>query len=83
MQPDALRVKMVKALVDAGYTDRVVLATDFSQEPLLKKSGGPGLAFTITQFVPKLRQAGISDEAIRTVTVDNPRRFLAFVPKAG
>ena len=82
MQPDALRAKMVKALVDAGYTDRVLLASDFSAENLLKKSGGPGLALTMTQFVPMLRQAGVSQAAIRTITVDNPRRFLAFVPKA-
>jgi phosphotriesterase-related protein len=82
MEPDALRVKMVKALVDAGFTDRVLLASDFSMEKLLKTSGGPGLALTITQFVPMLRQASVSEEAIRTITVDNPRRFLAFVPKS-
>jgi len=32
-------------------------------------------------FVPKLRQAGVSEGMIRQITVDNPRRFLAFVPR--
>jgi len=31
--------------------------------------------------VPKLRFAGVPEEAIRKILVDNPRRFLAFVPK--
>jgi phosphotriesterase-related protein len=81
MQPDALRVRMVKALIDDGYADRVLLASDFSNPQLLKKNGGPGLAVTITSFVPKLRQAGVTEEMIHGITVDNSRRFLAFVPK--
>jgi predicted metal-dependent phosphotriesterase family hydrolase len=31
--------------------------------------------------MPKLRQTGVKGETIRRITVDNPRRFLAFVPK--
>ena len=37
-------------------------------------------AITLTVFVPKLRAAGVKDDTIRRITVDNPRRFLAFVP---
>ena len=32
-------------------------------------------------FVPKLKAAGVSDEVLRQIMNDNPRRFLAFVPK--
>ena len=80
MRPDELRVRMVMALVDAGHSDRVLLASDFSDARLLKRNGGPGLAVTLTSFVPKLRQAWINDATIRALTVDNPRRLLAFVP---
>jgi hypothetical protein len=31
--------------------------------------------------VPKVKEAGASDEVLRQITNDNPRRFLAFVPK--
>ena len=41
----------------------------------------PGYASALTVFVPKLRQAGVSEAVIRQITVDNPRRFLAFVPR--
>jgi predicted metal-dependent phosphotriesterase family hydrolase len=32
-------------------------------------------------FVPKLKAAGIGDDVLHRILVDNPRRFLAFVPK--
>jgi len=35
----------------------------------------------VTTFLPKLKAAGASDEVLRRITVDNSRRFLAFVPK--
>jgi predicted metal-dependent phosphotriesterase family hydrolase len=34
----------------------------------------------LTVFVPTLRQAGVNDATIRRITIDNPRRFLAFAP---
>ena len=47
----------------------------------MKQNGGQGYAKTLTVFVPKLKAAGASDEVLRGIMVDNPRRFLAFVPK--
>jgi predicted metal-dependent phosphotriesterase family hydrolase len=46
----------------------------------LRKNGGPGIDMTITNFVPRLRRAGVSDATLRTVLVENPRRVLSFVP---
>ena len=79
-EADALRVEMITTLIEAGYADKVLLASDFSQAEHLKRNGGAGYAKTVTQFVPMLREAGVNEEAIRTMAVDNPRRFLAFVP---
>ena len=81
MLPDATRVKMVTSLVEAGYANRVMLSSDFFQESMLKSKGGAGIAFVVTQFLPKLRAAGIKDETIHLISVENPRRWLAFVPK--
>jgi predicted metal-dependent phosphotriesterase family hydrolase len=36
----------------------------------------------VNQFVPKLRHAGVKDATLHKILVDNPRRFLAFVPKS-
>ncbi|MEE2966093.1 MAG: hypothetical protein VX427_18370 [Acidobacteriota bacterium] len=81
-EADAIKVEMITAMLDAGYVDQVLLASDFSSAEHLKRNGGAGYAKTVTQFVPMLREAGVDDETIRTMTVDNPRRFLAFVPRA-
>jgi predicted metal-dependent phosphotriesterase family hydrolase len=40
-----------------------------------------GYAKTLTVFLPKLKAAGATDQVLHQITVDNPRRFLAFVPK--
>jgi phosphotriesterase-related protein len=73
-------VRTIMATLDAGYANRVCLSSDFSNGKYLRSNGGPGIAMTITEFVPRLRQAGVSDATLRTILVENPRRVLAFVP---
>jgi phosphotriesterase-related protein len=77
--PDDKKVRMLLAFLDAGYADRLLLSADYNFTA--KSAARPGYATTLTMFVPKLRQAGVKDETLRAVTIDNPRRFLAFVPK--
>ncbi len=79
--PDEKRVAMVLAFLDAGYVDQLLLSSDFSSGRSLKKNGGPGVAQTVTAFGPMLIKAGVSEATLRHILVDNPRRFLAFVPK--
>ena len=78
MVPDDKKVTMVLAFLDAGYVDNLLLSADYNFTA--RSAARPGYGCTLTVFVPKLRAAGVKDETIRRVTVDNPRRFLAFVP---
>jgi phosphotriesterase-related protein len=68
---DAQQVPMVVALIDAGFADHLMFSADASS----------GYAKTLTVFVPKLKAAGVSDQVLHRIMVDNPRRFLAFIPK--
>jgi phosphotriesterase-related protein len=68
---DAQQVPMVIALIDAGFADHLMFSADASS----------GYAKTLTAFLPKLKAAGASDEVLHRIMVDNPRRFLAFVPR--
>ena len=68
---DAQQVPMVMALIDAGFADHLMFSADASS----------GYAKTMTVFLPKLKTAGANDQVLRRIMVDNPRRFLAFVPK--
>lgn len=64
-------VPLVLALVEAGFTDHILISGDASR----------GYGRPITAFLPRLKAAGLNDEVLHKITVDNPRRFLAFVPK--
>jgi len=68
---DVQDVPLVMSLIEAGYADHLMFSADASS----------GYSKTITNFLPKLKAAGATDEVLHKITVDNPRRFLAFVPK--
>ena len=68
---DAQQVPLVMGLIDAGFADNLLFSADTSR----------GYGKTLTVFLPKLKAAGVTDEVLRRIMVDNSRRFLAFVPK--
>jgi phosphotriesterase-related protein len=68
---DAPQVPLVMALIEAGFADHLMFSADASS----------GYAKTVTVFLPKLKAAGATDEVLHKIMYDNPRRFLAFVPK--
>jgi phosphotriesterase-related protein len=79
---DGTQVKMVMAILEAGYAENLLFSSDFATGgSQLKHNGGPGYAKTVTVFVPKLREAGVDEKTVHGILVDNPRRLLAFVPK--
>jgi phosphotriesterase-related protein len=79
-QGDAKKINLIKEVLDAGFEDQVLLSADFASEPETKFNGGAGYATVTAVFVPKLRYAGVSEATLHKILVDNPRRFLAFVP---
>ena len=78
---DAEQLPMVMALLEAGFADRLMFAADTSSANQMKRNKGDGYAKTLTVFVPKLKAAGADEKVLQQIMVDNPRRFLAFVPK--
>jgi phosphotriesterase-related protein len=68
---DTQQIPMVMALIEAGFADHLMFSAD----------GSSGYSKTVTAFVPKLKAAGASEQVLHGIMVDNPRRFLAFVPK--
>ena len=80
---DAAVVPMVVSLVAQGYADHLMFSSDLASPREIKRNNptNGGYAKTLTVFVPKLKAAGVPDEALHRIMYDNPRRFLAFVPK--
>jgi len=77
---DEKRVAMFMRLIEADVANRLLISSDFAVGAALKRRGGPGLAQASTIFGPLLVNAGLPPATLRSIMVDNPRRFLAFVP---
>jgi phosphotriesterase-related protein len=84
--PTANRVDTIVALAERGYADRMVLAHDAScyidyfpgpDAQAAKEQIAPNWHYRhISQDVlPMLRERGVSDEQIRQMLVDTPRRY--------
>ena len=78
------RLSAIKALVDAGLASRVMLGSDHSLSMMFLPTdverqrlatSGDGILFVPRRVVPALKAIGVSDAAIRTMTVDAYRRF--------
>jgi phosphotriesterase-related protein len=76
--PDDKKVVMVLAFLEAGYADQLLICSDFTGR---RSAARPGYANSLTVFIPKLRAAGVGEAVLHRIMYDNPRRFLAFVPR--
>ncbi|MEE2659852.1 MAG: hypothetical protein VX733_15195 [Candidatus Latescibacterota bacterium] len=76
--PDNWRVDTLRQLIDSGWEQRIVLSMDVHRRSYWHCMGGAGYDYLLNQFVPMLREGGISDNAIDTMLVDNPARLLPF-----
>lgn len=75
---DASRAAFIKRVVDAGFGDQVLLASDLARRSDLSAWGGsPGLAHLSASFVPLLRENGLEAE-VDQFLIHSPRRFLAW-----
>jgi len=70
------RIGYVKALVAAGFEDRLLLSQDVCLRSNLAAMGGSGYSYVITGFRERLLQAGLGEELITRFLVENPRRAL-------
>jgi phosphotriesterase-related protein len=72
------RAALVAELIKRGYVEQILLSQDTCLRAHLRTYGGGGYGYLLTNFLPMLRDAGVSDEQIHQITVENPRRLLAF-----
>ena len=79
--PAREKVDMVLNMIEAGYEDHILLSSDLANTAHIKANWGNGFSTVVIQFVPKLRYFGVPEETIQKILVDNPRRWLAYLPK--
>jgi phosphotriesterase-related protein len=81
------RIKTIKALIDAGYSSRILLGHDafivsslFDTMPdaikkKLENDNPYGFLYINKVVLPALREMGVTDKVINSICVDNPRAF--------
>lgn len=67
---DEARVELILDFLEAGHLEHLLLSSD-TRSDFLK----------VARFTEQLQGAGVSEAMLHTIMVDNPRRFLAFVPR--
>ena len=73
--PDSVLIDLIKGMCDAGYADHIMLGGDNGRASMWPQyGGGYGHNYIIEKFVPKLKEAGISEEDINKFLVLNPQR---------
>ena len=78
MPNDALRLKLIRTLIDHGHLERVLISHDICGLTRLIKFGGHGYGHIFRNIVPMMRRRGFADAEIDAILIDNPRRLLAF-----
>ena len=73
-------LRLVLDLIEADQAGQLLLSQDVGQVHELRSRGGRGYAYLAERFLPALREAGVPDETLRTITVENPRRWLTITP---
>jgi phosphotriesterase-related protein len=76
--PLEVRADNVAALCAEGLVGQIMLGSDICLTDHMAANGGPGYATVIRNFLPLLRQRGLSEDLIRTMMVDNPARAFAY-----
>jgi phosphotriesterase-related protein len=75
-QPDEVRIRLVMEMLDRGYRDQLILSLDLASRQRLRVAGQAGYAYLLEVFVPQLREAGVDDDTLWRLLVNNPCRLL-------
>ena len=70
-------VELLCELLSRGHVEHILLSQDVCHDSQLQRYGGNGYTYLASAFLPRLRDAGVSDAEIETLTVANPRRLLS------
>ena len=72
---DQKRIAYIRNCCDRGYGKQLLLSMDITRRSHLKANGGIGYAYLVDSFLPRLRQAGVSEPAIMNMLDLNPKNI--------
>ena len=75
---DGVRLTAIRALIDAGHLDRIVVGHDICSRTRQVEFGGHGYGHIYRNVIPMMRRRNFTGREIDAILVDNPARLLAF-----
>ena len=76
---DSMRINQIMELIEDGFLNQIVISHDVFYKVSLSRYGGFGYDYIPKIIIPMMRSKGLTEEQIRTITVENPKRLLTFV----
>jgi phosphotriesterase-related protein len=80
---DKTRIERIAALIDEGFEDQILISHDIAVKKWLFRYGGHGYDHILERVVPRMKEHGISDQALHKMLVSNPARLLALPTSFG
>jgi len=78
MPNDVIRLRHIRALIEHGHLDRILISHDICYRTRMSCFGGHGYGHIFENVVPLMRARGFSEAEIDAILVGNPRRLLTF-----
>ncbi|MDN4076014.1 phosphotriesterase family protein [Fictibacillus terranigra] len=75
---DSHTVQLIMKMIESGFGDKLLLGTDFALRSYWKAyGGGPGMAYLLKSFVPRLKEEGIPEDMLSRILRENPQKAYA------
>ena len=75
---DEMRLDAMRALIDAGHLEQIVISHDICTRSRFATVGGHGYSHILKNVVPLMRRKGFGDNQVDAILVRNPARLLTF-----
>lgn len=71
---DESEVRLIRHMLERGHGAQLLFSLDTTRERLFSYGGAIGLTYLFDVFLPALMRAGVPEEIVRRIMMDNPRR---------
>ena len=77
--PDSIIIDLIVTMFNEGLGDQIMVAMDTGSRTIWRHYGyGPGLAYLLNVFIPRLKRTGFSDDNVQRILRGNPASALRF-----
>lgn len=79
MPNDPQRLKYIRAMIDEGLREHIVISQDICTKHRLSHYGGHGYGYILEHIVPRMRAKGFTESEIYSLTQGNASKLLTII----